>query len=352
MSDSAAAGGARPHNAGLVTPAPIMQLAQAFMASKTLLCAVELGLFTALAAGPLDGETLRRLLGLHERGARDFFDALVALGMLARDEDGRYANTAEAALYLDRGKAGYIGGLLEMLNGRLYGYWGSLGEALRTGQPQNEAKSGLDLFAALYADPARLAGFARAMTGVTLPIALALVEKFPWGRYKTVVDIGTAQGCLPVHIAAAHPHLAGGGFDLPPMRGEFEAYVRAHGLAGRLAFHPGDFLRDPLPAADILVMGHILHDWDLPTKQALIAKAFAALPRGGALLVYDMMIDDARRENAAGLLMSLNMLIETAGGFDYTGADCLAWLRAAGFAERRVERLGGPHSLAIGIKPS
>jgi SAM-dependent methyltransferase len=272
--------------------------------------------------------------------------------MIERDASQRYLNTAASAFYLDRSKPSYIGGLLEMMNARLYPYWGSLTEGLKTGQPQNEAKSGGDLFAALYANPARLATFAAAMTGVTLPLALAIAEKFPWRDYKTIIDIGTAQGCLPVQLAAAHPHLAGGGFDLPPVRSEFEAYVARHGLTDRLRFYPGDFMRDPLPAADVLVMGHILHDWDLPTKKRLIAKAHAALAPGGALIVYDMMIDDGRRENAAGLLMSLNMLIETRGGFDYTSADCLGWLREAGFADARVERLGGPHAMAIGHKRS
>src|SRR5258707_13303888 len=165
-----------------------------------------------------------------------------------------------------------------MMKGRPYGFWGSLTEALRTGRPQNEAKSGIDTFAALYADPGRLASLAKGMTGATLPIARAIGQKFPWHRYKSVIDVGTAEGCLPVQVALAQPHLTGGGFDLPPVRPLFEAYVREHGLAGRLSFHSGDFLRERLPAADVLVMGHILHDWDLATKKALIAKAYAALP--------------------------------------------------------------------------
>jgi hypothetical protein len=333
-----------------ILPSRILQLAQAFMASKTLLSAVELGVFTALADGPLDDETLRRRLGLHERSARDFLDALVALGMLERDADGLYADTAETALYLDRRKPSYVGGLIEMLNARLYGFWGSLTEALRTGEPQNEAKSGGDLFAALYADPARLESFLGGMTGVSLPNAAALAKAFPWRDYRTVIDIGAAQGCVPVQLALAHPHLTGGGFDLPPVRATFEAYVARHALADRLRFIPGDFRQDPLPAAEVLVMGHILHDWDLPTKQTLLAKAYAALPTGGALIVYDMMIDDARRTNVAGLLMSLNMLIETSGGFDYTAADCAAWMREAGFAQTRAAPLVPPHSMVVGVK--
>ncbi|MGK9169735.1 methyltransferase [Inquilinus limosus] len=332
-----------------VTPELIMQLGFGFWASKTLLSAVELGVFTALADSPLDAEALRVRLGLHPRSARDFFDALVALHLLNRD-NGRYSNTAETDLYLDRGKPTYVGGILEMANRRLYPFWGNLTEALRTGRPQNEAKAGGDFFAAIYADPEGLAGFLHAMTGVSLPLAHALAARFPWAKYRSVIDIGAAAGSVPVELALAHPHLEAGGFDLPPVQPVFEAYVARRGLAGRVRFHAGDFLREALPSAEVLVMGHILHDWDLEEKRMLVAKAYAALPQGGALIVYDRMIDDDRRENAAGLLMSLNMLIETPGGFDYTGADCIGWLREAGFASVRQEALAGPYSMVVGVK--
>ena len=332
-----------------VTPDLIMQLGFGFWASKTLLSAVELGVFTALAGGPLDGEALRDKLGLHQRSVRDFLDALVALRMLDRN-DGVYANTAESDLYLDAGKPSYVGGILEMANRRLYPFWGNLTEALRTGRPQNEAKAGGDFFAAIYASPEGLAGFLNAMTGISLPTAHALAARFPWAGVRSVIDIGTAAGSVPVELALAHPHLEAGGFDLPPVRPVFEAYVAQRGLAGRVRFHGGDFMHEDLPSAEVLVMGHILHDWDLEQKRMLVAKAHAALPQGGALIVYDQMIDDDRREHAAGLLMSLNMLIETPGGFDYTGADCIGWLREAGFTSVRQEALVGPYSMVVGVK--
>jgi len=147
-----------------------MQLGSGFWASKTLLSAVELGLFGALAAGPMSAKQLSRRLGVHPRGARDFFDALVALGMLDRDDaaEPTYRNTVETKLFLDPNAQGYVGGLLEMLNTRLYRFWGSLTEALRTGQPQNEIKDDEDLFAVLYADPQRLANFLAAMSSISV----------------------------------------------------------------------------------------------------------------------------------------------------------------------------------------
>jgi hypothetical protein len=336
--------------AAQVTPEAIMQLGMGFWGSKTLLSAIELGLFSELAdAGELDGEALRERLGLHPRSATDFFDALVALGMLER-EDGRYANTSATDLFLDRAKPSYVGGMLEMSNARLYGFWASLTEGLRTGNPQNEAKQGEDFFGALYADQARLEQFARAMSAISVPAGQAIATKFPWANHGSVIDVGCAEGAVPAQIALAHEHISGGGFDLPPLEPIFDAYVAQHGLGDRLSFTAGDFFADPLPEADVLVMGHILHDWNLEEKRMLLQNAYDALPEGGALIVYEAIIDDERRSNAFGLLMSLNMLIETPGGFDYTGADCRAWMEETGFRESYVEHLVGPDSMVVGIK--
>jgi SAM-dependent methyltransferase len=335
---------------GMPDPGPIMQLGTAFWASKTLLSAVELGLFSELAAGgPGDAEDLRARLALHPRSARDFFDALVALEMLERT-DGVYDNTQSTAMFLDRNAPTYLGGMLEMLNARLFGFWNSLTDGLRTGEPQNEARVGEDFFAKLYSDPAGLSGFLKAMTGISAGAAHALAGAFPWSEHETVVDVGCAQGCVPAVLAQAHGHLRGGGFDLPVVQPVFDEHMTACGVADRMTFSAGDFFADELPAADVLVMGHILHDWNLEEKMALLEKAHRALPDGGVLIVYEALIDDDRRENPFGLLMSLNMLIETPGGFDYTGADCSSWMREVGFAESSVHHLAGPDSMVLARK--
>ena len=333
-----------------VTPDNILQLGFAFWGSKTLLSAVELGVFSELAEQPLTADQLRERLQLHPRSARDFFDALVALGMLQRDGD-LYRNTPETDQFLVRGKLSYIGGILEMSNERLYPFWGSLTEGLKTGLPQNEVKTGgAGLFETLYRDPDRLRLFLAGMTGLSMGASLAIAQKFPWEKYQTVVDVGGAQGGLLVQLCLAHPHLRGTNFDLNVVGPIFEEYVAANGLSERLKFQPGDFFNEPLPAADVITMGHILHDWDLEQKRMLLDKAYQALPEGGALIVFEALIDDERRQNAFGLIMSLNMLIETPGGFDYTGQDCTAWMKDAGFRETRVEHLIGPDSMVVGIK--
>ena len=331
------------------SPDAIIQLGLGFWASKTLLSACELGLFSELGAGPLGLPALSERLQLHPRGTRDFVDALVALKMLTRDGD-RYANTPATSMFLDRAKPTYIGGILEMANARLYSFWGSLTEALRTGRQQNESKTGEDFFGALYADPARLEGFLKAMTGLSLGAARAIAGRFPWHEYRTFADIGAAQGGVAGEIALAHGHLSGGGMDLPVVQPIFESYMRSKGLADRVRFHRGDFFKDALPNADVLIMGHILHDWNLEEKKQLLQKAYDALPAGGALIVYEAIIDDARSQNVFGLLMSLNMLIETPGGFDFTGTDCMGWMREVGFTRTRVEPLVGPDSMVVGFK--
>ena len=336
------------HSKSVNSPDKVIQLAIGFFASKTLLSANELGVFTELAKGPLDLESLRERFGLHERGAQDFFDALVALGMLER-ENGLYSNTAETGEFLDRAKPTYIGGLLDMFNSRLYGFWGSLTEALKTGKPQNEAKSGSNIFDAVYSDPALMRRFLSAMTGLSVVAGRTLAAKFPWKQYGTFVDVGCAQGAVPVQLSLAHPHLVGAGYDIPPVKPVFEEYVESFGLAKRVAFRSGDFFKEPLPTADVLIMGHILHDWNLEEKRLLLAKAYEALPKGGALIVHEMLIDDQRRQ-PSGLLASLNMLIETPGGFDFTGAECRGWMLAAGFRETRVEPLSNWDGMVVGIK--
>jgi hypothetical protein len=326
-----------------------MEVGLGFWASKTLLSAVELGLFTELAKGAQTAAHLQACLGLHARAALDFLDALVSLGFLERD-DGVYRNAPAVDLFLDRNKPSYVGGMLEMANMRLFGCWNSLTEALRTGKPQSETKGGTSFFEALYADSTRLKEFVKGMTGSSHPANVAIAQRFAWHNHTSFVDVGTAQGDLAVQVAKAHPHLTGIGFDLAPIRPIFEEHVAQHGLSGRVRFEPGDFFYRALPNADVVMMGHILHDWDLEEKKVLIRKAYDVLPSNGALIIYETIVDDARRKHPFALLTSLNLLIETEGGFAYTGAQCIGWMKQVGFREAWVEPLVGPDSMVVGMK--
>ena len=337
-------------------PAPdaILQTAFGFWNSKVLLSAVELGLFTALARRRLTGAELGKELGLHPRGIADFLDALVAMKFLEREGDGgdaKYFNTAAGELYLDCNSPRYIGGILEMLNVRLFKFWHDLPEALRTGQPQNETKEGgKGIFEALYADPAKLENFLGGMTGLSRINFEALGDKFDFSPYKTLCDVGGATGLLCIEVAKKHPRLQCVSFDLPPVEPVARKHIAAAGLSGRIEIASGDFFTDPLPRADVITMGMILHDWNLERKMQLIRAVYDALPEGGAFIAVEALIDDARRENVFGLLMSLNMLIEFGEAFDYSGADFEKWCREVGFKRFEVIHLAGPSSAAIAYK--
>lgn len=337
-----------------LTPARILETATAFWPAKVLLSAIELGLFTKLSPAPLDNAALAGALGIRADRAPDFFDALVAMGFLNREGDGataRYSNAPESDLFLDKNKPSYTGGMPEMLNARLFGFWNGLTDALRTGAAQNESKGGQSLFSALYADEARLEQFLSAMSSLQVGNFSELGSRFDFSKYKTVLDVGGANAQLSRSLLARHPHLSFVSFDLPAVAPIAQREVSKAG-ATRIEVVSGDFFVDALPRADVVVMGNILHDWNEADKRKLIQKAYDALPAGGVLIAIENVIDDARRQNTFGMLMSLNMLIEFGadGGFDYTGAQFDGWCCAAGFARTEVVALTGPTSAAIAYK--
>jgi len=335
-------------------PSPILQTAFSFWNSKVLLTAVEMGLFSKLGSRRLVGELLGAELGLHPRGISDFFDALVAMKFLNREGTGAaalYFNTSEGAMFLDEKSPRYIGGILTMLNVRLFKYWHDLPEALRTGRPQNEVKHGEEsIFEVLYRDPVKLEIFLNAMTGLSRLNFEAFAENFDFSRYQTLCDVGGATGLLCIEAAKRHPHLKCTSFDLPAAEPVARKCIAAAGVSNRVSTASGDFFNDPLPKADLITMGMILHDWNLEKKMALIRAAYEALPPGGAFVAIEALIDDERRENVFGLLMSLNMLIEFGEAFDYSGADFRKWCGEAGFKRFDVLHLAGPSSAAIAYK--
>ena len=341
---------ASPH----LDPGPILQTAFAFWSSKVLLTAVEFGVFTKLGNRKLTGAELGAEVGLHPRAIGDFFDALVAMKFLDREGDGpeaQYCNAPPGALYLDSSSPRYIGGILVMLNERLFKFWHDLPEALRTGRPQNETRHGQKgVFEELYEELPRLEQFMGAMTGLSRINFEAFAAKFDFSPYKRLCDIGGATGLLCIEVARKHSHLQCVSFDLPPVEPIARKHIAAAGLSNRVSAAAGDFFKEPLPKADVITMGMILHDWNLEKKMCLIRSAYDALPPGGALVAIEALIDDARRENVFGLLMSLNMLIEFGDAFDYSGADFRKWCGEVGFRRFEVIHLAGSSSAAVAYK--
>ena len=337
-----------------LTPARIMEVGMAFWPARTLLTAVKLGVFTELNGNAMTGAELRDRLGLHKRSTPDFFDTLVALKFLERDGNGdeaKYRNTEETALFLDRESPAFMGGFLEMAHDRLYPFWGNLAEGLKTGKAQNETKyGGKGVFEELYSQPERLEQFMDAMAGISFGNFQAFAEKFDFLNYKTLTDVGGATSLLSILVAKANPNMSCTSTDLPAVTDIAKRKIADAGLSDRVKAEPIDFFADAIPPADVVTMGMILHDWNLENKMLLIRKAYDALPEGGAFVVIETLIDDARRENAFGLMMSLNMLIEFGEAFDYTGADFDKWCKEVGFKRTEVMHLAGPASAGIAYK--
>ncbi len=331
-------------------PADIKRLGNAFCHAKLLLAAGELGLFADLAEnGPATQSQIQARLRLQPRGCRDFLNALVLLGLLVRDGE-QYRNSAVTAEHLIPGSATYIGGFLQRSNRVLYPAWGNLSEALRTGRPQ-VATAGSGSFERMLGDPGQLAQYLGMMDSVSGLLAPRLAEAFDWQNHAEIVDVGGARGNLAARLVRAHPHLSAWVFDLPVMEAPLRQHVASLAPPGPIRFRGGDFFADPLPEGDVLILGHVLHNWSPEERQFLVKKAFAATRPGGALLIYDAMLEE-NPADLARVLVSINMLLVTPGGSEYTVRECTQWLADAGFADVSDRPLGSADTLVIGHRPA
>jgi precorrin-6B methylase 2 len=337
-----------------VDPSHIMNVGLGFWASKILLTAVKLELFTKLAVRPLTAKEIKYEICLNERGIYDFLDSLVALGFLQKSGNKStavYSNSADTDLFLDKNKLSYAGGILEMANNRLYGFWNYLEEGLRTGSPQNEARTGrTTLFEEIYSDVDKTREFVNAMGGIQTGNFREFAGKFDFSNYSTLCDIGGAGASLCIQVVSMKPHMNCISFDLPAVASIAAENISKMGMAEEIRIQSGDFFNDPFPGADVITMGNILQDWGMKDKKMLIRKAFESLPQGGSLVVIENIIDDERRENAFGLMMSLNMLIETGDGYVFTAADFDNMAKEAGFSKTYLLPLTGPSSAAVAVK--
>lgn len=322
------------------TPEGIIQLSAAFCDAKALLTAVDLDLFSALHSSPATEEEIRQRLALHGRGLSDFLHLLVALGLLEKDGD-RYRNATGADRYLVRGQQIYIGGFLQGADRRLYPAWEKLTDALRTGKPQAAAVS-----SAVINNLQQLGRFVGMMDAITQILGPQLVKAVDWSGHSSVLDVGGCRGNMVGQVVTAHPELAGHVFDLPQMEPLFTEHIAGMGLTGAVRFHGGDFFHDPLPKADLVILGHVLHDWDREQRAFLFQKALEAVNPGGALLVYDKMLDD-EPDHMVNRRVSLTMLLITEGGAEYPVSEIYEHASAAGISSVTDQPLGVWDTLVV-----
>jgi hypothetical protein len=320
-----------------------------FCDAKVVLTAVELRLFTTLSAGPLSVEQVCKQCGLHPRGLRDFFEVLVKLGLLERDGD-LYRNSGVAERFLDTGSQTYAGGFLERANRLMYPLWDKLPDLIRTGQQQAPGRDDqAATFARMAENPEHLRNFLTMLDALTDSLAPALAEAIAWDRYSTVIDVGGARGNVLARVLAAHPALSGSVFDQAPIEPFFREHMEKFGLLDRARFLVGNFFTDPLPAADVLIIGHVLHDWSLERRAMLIKKAHAAVAEHGCLLIYDPLTGGGQ-PSTWNDIVSLNMQLLSPGGSEYTAEECETWLLDAGFESVTTSPLGLHDTLVIARK--
>ena len=336
------------------SPEHILQVGTGFWGTKVLGAATDLELFTVLGDDALRASTLERELGLHPRATRDFLDTLASLGFLERtdgDDEPRYRNTPETAAFLNKDDPRYVGGAIDVFNKQTYDVWGGLEESLRTGEPQGVIdETGEPLWEEMYDDPEALEAFAEGMAGLSKGNFVAFAEQFDFSGYDSMTDVGGALADLSRIVARREPHLSITTTDLPEVTELARERIQADGLDDRIAAVSSDYLDDPIPEADLVTASLILHQENLETKKRLMEKCYDAVNPGGTFVAIDHIIDDERRKNTMGLMMSLNMLVYYGDAFDYTGAQFEAWAEEVGFEAVQVRHLNGPTSMGIAHK--
>ncbi|WP_131785782.1 methyltransferase [Protofrankia symbiont of Coriaria ruscifolia] len=334
------------------SPAALMSVVTGARAARILYAADHLDVFSTLAERAATPAELAERLGLRPDATADLLATLAGLGLLERDGP-RYRGTPVTDFFLARSSPGYLGGFLEFCRTVLDPAFDGLAHTLRTGESVNTAAGDGDPFRPHYDDSAARDAFLAAMDTLSRPLAV-LLSGLDWSGQTDVVDVGGARGDLAARLANAQPHLRVSVFDLPQVAPAAHAHLAALQRAGvaradTVSFVAGDFFTDPLPTADAVIFGHVLHNWDRDARVELLRAAFRALRPGGRVLIYDPLLNPENPAYAAAL-SSLNMRVWTAGGSEYTEAEATDWLHNAGFVDVGAQPLGPNDILLTAVK--
>jgi len=343
------------HVASPLTPLPLMELATSFWAYKTFAAAVELDLFTHLShAGPATAAEIGVELGLPERPALLLTAACAGLGLLEKADAERYRNAPLAEAFLVAGKPYWFGGFVRFCDVREYPAWGRVVEALRSDRPLTWTPApGVGLFDA--EDPQMMGLFWQAMHSLSSFSAREFAAACDLSRCRALLDVGGGSGAWPIELTKVNPGMRAAVLDLPHVCEIAAERIAEAGMSDRISTIPGDFLAgEPLPRGyDAILLSMILHDWDEGVGRRLLADCFEALEPSGAVIVCELLLDDDRSGPASAALMGMNMLVETEGGQNYTGAQYADWLVSAGFEPPQVVPLetAGANAALIATRP-
>ncbi|MFD4641796.1 methyltransferase [Lentzea sp. NPDC058436] len=331
-----------------------MELTTGFWKFKAMAAAVDIGLFAAVdRRGEATFAELVTDLGLHPRPVRMLLGSCTALGLLDKS-DGRYRNSGLAAEFLVPGRDRYFGGFVQYSDAHAYPAWGRLQEALRANAPTTWDASTQDSAFVAETEPAILENFWEAMFSLSSFTADALADAHDFGRHQRLLDVGGGMGPFPIGLCRRYEHLSATVYDLPHIAGKCRDRVASEGLSDRISAHGGNFLADAeFPAGhDVILLSMILHDWDERTSRDILAKAYAALPSGGAVIICELVLDDDETGPLPAAMMGLNMLVETRGGHNWTDAEYREWLTGAGFRDIRTIPMhsAGANAAIVAVK--
>lgn len=334
-------------------PAPVTELIHAFRYSKIMFAGVSLKLFDLLEGNPKDVGLLSQQTATQPDALEQLLDACVGLGLL-RKEDGKYANQPVAGTYLCRSSESTLAGYILYSNNALYRLWGNLEEAVREGTNrwnQTFGSQGSSPFDQLFKTDEARRDFLMGMHGFGLLSSPHVVEAFDLGAHRRLVDVGGATGHLVLAACERYPNLRATVFDLPDVIKVAREYIAKRGLGDRIDFVAGDFFRDPLPEADLFSLGRILHDWSEEKIRLLLKKIYDRLPRGGALLIAERLLNEDKTGPLNALAQSLNMLV-CVEGKERTLSEYTTLLQKAGFATVRGKKAGAPLDAVLATKGS
>lgn len=310
-----------------------MQMATGFWVSKTLMTAVELGVFSKISAYQNDNEsksmTLREfqnIIGIEEsRPAEAFTTALVSLGLLevSKNNNGEkaFANSELSSMFLDKSKPTYIGDVIAMFDERLYKRWDKLSEALKTNKPIGE-KQGEDIESVFdkaksNLEVEQLQKITNAMYGISIGPAMALAKNVDFSKHKKMMDIGGGSGVYAIQVVANNPnHMSAVVLDSKPVCQVADGYIKQYNLQDKVQTMTFDFFNDQLPNdCDVAFLSHIVHIFDKDKNITLLKKIYDSLQNeNGIIMISEWLLNDEKTGPIASALMGLTMIIENSGG--------------------------------------
>jgi hypothetical protein len=320
----------KPNPSKLWTAEDVLALSRDFQGACVLAAAAELDLFLPLADGPLASDALANRLHCDVRGLTVLLDALAALRLLEKGENG-YSLAPGIAATLTPGGGQSVLAMAQHQANCLH-RWGQLARVVKTGRPADRSPS-------LLGEAGDQAAFIGAMDNISAPLADMVIRSVVPPEFTQVLDVGGASGTWTMAFLRACPAATAVLFDLPHVMPMAERRLAAAGLRDRVRLVAGDFANDPLPAgADLAWVSAIVHQNSREQNRSLFAKVFTALAPAGRIAIRDILMDHSHTSPLPGALFAVNMLVATEGGGTFTFDELRDDLDAAGFTQAAVLR--------------